>query len=740
MNMDQTIKKRIFELPKHVADKIAAGEVVDRPLSIVKELVENSIDAGATSVTVEIRNGGKTYIRVTDNGSGIQKEDAELAFKRHATSKIKTDTDLDHIESLGFRGEALASISAVSKVELITKTAGDKSGIRLKLEGGEILEKEDTGCPEGTTFIIEDLFFNTPARLKFMKQDATESTLIIDFISKMTLAYPQIKFRLVNNGNILFSTNGKGDIYSNILTIYSREIGDKLIHLSEDNGLMAMEAFVSPPSNSRTNRKSQIFFVNGRYISSKLMENAVTDAYQEKLFEGRYPVTFLFLKVPPESLDVNIHPNKREVRFDDEKGVREFIAASIRKSLKTKEAIPEIKENNLFKFKPQSTGNDGLKSPSLTIDGHKHLSSGSAEITALDGAKPQSEVSDGSNTKRIVDGESSLQSLNQAGFPNFGQTGDAAKHIGKEKKPVEEQVDIKRLLFEQRLAMQKKEQDIASRDTPSEQDKVTEGGLMKSPLQVNESEEHYSLKPAGILQNHGTTESSQQDKPAENLSGEVHTTANTERLNYVVLENNQDGNTKPTADFDIRELTVTGSIFGTYITAVDESCLYLIDQHAAHERIFYEQLLEEYRKGEKTQQLILTPFVVNVTHAVKNDTGRMLHFLGNLGFEIEEFGPTAYIVKAIPYYMNLEESKDFIDYLLDNISEEGELDNQKKIASIITSACKKAVKAHDVLDRQEIDRLMADLAKTKNPYSCPHGRPTFVRLRKYEIEKMFKRV
>ena len=226
--------KKIIELPKHVADKIAAGEVVDRPLSIVKELVENSIDAGATSIIVEIRNGGKTHIRVTDNGSGIGKDDVDLAFKRHATSKIRNASDLDHISSLGFRGEALASITAVSRVELITKTAGEKSGIRIRLEGGIVMEKEDTGCPEGTTIIVEDLFFNTPARLKFMKPDSTESTLIIDFISKMSLAYPRIKIRLINNGNILFSTAGKGDIYSNILTIYSREIGDKLIHLEED--------------------------------------------------------------------------------------------------------------------------------------------------------------------------------------------------------------------------------------------------------------------------------------------------------------------------------------------------------------------------------------------------------------------------------------------------------------------------------------------------------------------------
>lgn len=607
--MEAPENKRIIELPKTVYDKIAAGEVVDRPLSIVKELVENSIDAGSTSIIVEIRNGGKTYIRITDNGSGIQKDDADLVFKRHATSKIKSAADLDHVESLGFRGEALASIAAVSRVELITKTAGEKSGIRIKIEGGEMLEKEDTGCPEGTTIVVENLFFNTPARMKFMKPDATESTLIIDFISKMTLAYPQIRIRLINNGNILFSTNGKGDIYANILTIYSKEIGDKLIHLKEEDGDLSLEAFVSAPNNSKTNRKSQIFFVNGRYISSKIMENAVSDAYLEKLFEGRYPIAFLFLRVAPEKLDVNIHPNKKEVRFDDERVVRAFIAQAIRGGLKIKEAIPEIREKNIFK-----------------------------ETTSANKSK------------------------------------------------TEEQVDIKKLLSEQRRA-----------------EAATES--------IKETEAHYIPEPA---------------KPTA--------------LDKRGLADISDGTDQQRAGFDMRLLTVTGSIFGTYITAVDENSMYLIDQHAAHERIFYEQLLDQYQNGDKAQQLILTPVVINVTHAVRNNTGGMLDFLGNLGFEIEEFGPTAYIMKAIPAFMELSEASDFIDYILDNVSEEADLSNQKKINAIITNACKKAVKAHDVLDIREINRLMDDLAKTKNPYSCPHGRPTFIRLSRYEIEKMFKRV
>ncbi|MEL7654618.1 MAG: DNA mismatch repair endonuclease MutL [Bacillota bacterium] len=637
--MEVLENKRIIELPKHVADKIAAGEVVDRPLSIVKELVENSIDAGSTSIIVEIRNGGKSYIRVTDNGSGIEKGDIDLAFKRHATSKIKSASDLDHINSLGFRGEALASISAVSRVELITKTVNEKSGIRIKIEGGEVLEKEDTGCPEGTTIIIEDLFFNTPARLKFMKPDATESTLIIDFISKMTLAYPEIKIRLINNSNILFSTAGKGDIYSNILTIYSKEIGDKLIRLEEENDQMSLVAFVSAPSNSKTNRKSQIFFVNGRYISSKLMENAVTEAYLEKLFEGRYPIAFLFLQVAPEKLDVNIHPNKKEVRFDDERLVKDFISTAIRKSLQTKEAIPEIKENNLFKLNPSVK--------------------------------------------------------------------------------TEEQVDIKKLLFERR-----KQEENAKEKTDFEisidkgQTEHTTGDTKVDD--ISEVKE----QPAKYIpdQNEQTGQKIPDQKPAKRID----------------LSENMNSNVK--RDFDIRELSVTGSIFGTYITAIDENNLYLIDQHAAHERVFYEQLLEQYQNEEKTQQLILTPYIVNVTHAVKNDTGGMFDFLGNLGFQIEEFGPTAYIIKAIPSFMEFDESKDFMEYLLDNISEEADLENQKKISAIITNACKKSVKAHDVLDKKEIDQLITDLAKTKNPYSCPHGRPTFIKLNKYEIEKMFKRV
>lgn len=625
--MNTIENKRIFELPKNVADKIAAGEVVDRPVSIVKELVENAIDAGATSIIIEIKNGGKSYIRVSDNGCGIEKEDVELAFKRHATSKIKIATDLDSIKSLGFRGEALASIAAVSRTELITKTVNEKSGIRVKIEGGEISDKADTGCPEGTTVIIEDLFYNTPARLKFMKPDATESTLVIDFISKMSLAYPNIKVRLINNGNILFSTPGKGDIYTNILTIYSKEIGDKLIHLKDGEEFMSIEAFVSKPSQSKTNRKSQIFFVNGRYINSNVIDQAVNDAYAEKLFDGRYPIAFIFLNVAPEKLDVNIHPNKKEVRFDDERMVKDFIATSIRKILNTKEAIPNIRQENIFK-----------------INSPKDL--------------------------------------------------DSTEKTRGKIKTKDEQVDIKRLLFDKR--------------------KLSLDSLNSTDLEPLE------------------------DKTLVELSEIVREAAQDYNSSEYPLTNSEIKDVK--GGFQLEDIMITGSIFGTYITGVDEDNFYLIDQHAAHERILYEQLLDLYHSEEKIQQSILIPLIINVSYAVKNTTSGWLDFLGNIGFDIEEFGPKAYIMKAIPFFMELNEAKDFIEYLLDNVSTDSELENQSRVEKIISKACKKAVKAHDLLDKREIDQLIFDLTKTKNPYSCPHGRPTFIKLSKYEIEKMFKRV
>ncbi|MDO4552385.1 MAG: DNA mismatch repair endonuclease MutL, partial [Bacillota bacterium] len=343
---------KIIQLAKEIADKIAAGEVVERPLSVVKELVENAVDAGASSIVVEIRNGGKTYIRVTDDGFGIPADELETAFLRHATSKIRSAEDLERIQTLGFRGEALASIAAVSRVEVVTKTADARLGMRVKFEGSQLTEKGEVGCPDGSTFVVTDLFYNTPARLKFMKKEAAESSLIIDFISKMALAYPHIRFRMINGDSVLFSTNGKGNLYQNILTIFSRDLADHLLSAEAEKEGMTLQAWLSPPENSRSNRKYQIFFVNGRWVNSRLLEAAVKDAYAEKMPEGRHPVAFLFLEMDPARLDVNIHPNKKEVRFDHEGEVRVFISEALRRALHSQNAVGQLKGKWMFRERP----------------------------------------------------------------------------------------------------------------------------------------------------------------------------------------------------------------------------------------------------------------------------------------------------------------------------------------------------------------------------------------------------
>lgn len=607
----------IRQLTKLVADKIAAGEVVDRPLSIVKELVENAIDAGADSIVVEIKNGGKTYIRVTDNGSGIPKEQVELAFKRHATSKIQFSEDLEHITSLGFRGEALSSIAAVSKVELITKLNipdGEtirEGGISIKIQGGEMVEKTEIGCQEGTTIIISDLFYNTPARHKFMKPDNTESSLIIDFVSKMVLAYSNIKFRLINNQNILFSTNGKGDILSNIYTVYSKEMSNQLIHFIKEEDGVKLEAFISGPQNTKITKKNQIFFVNGRYIYSKVLESAIKDGYREKLFDGRFPTVFLFLSVKPESLDVNIHPNKKEVRFDDERRIKEFTSQAIFENLNGKAAIPQIKRENIFALKEEQ------RQPVKTTE------------------------------------------------------------------PIKTAESIKTI-------------------------KIVEPIKTIKPLEYNTPERQVYIKQ---LQETIVTE-------------EIKTYEPTHRQ----------------VPFHIEEIFLLGSIFATYILGTDKDCFYLIDQHAAHERILYEKFLESYRNQDKLQQRILLPLIIQVSLSVKNDGLNWLDFLNNIGFEIEEFGDKSYRVTGIPMFMELNEGEFFLNDFFDNISENTDFSDQKRIEKIISRSCKSAVKAHDSLDMKEMEQLMIDLSICENPYSCPHGRPVFVKMTKYEIEKMFKRV
>ena len=595
-------------LDKHIADKIAAGEVIDRPVSIVKELVENALDAGATSITVEIRDGGRTYIRVTDNGCGIPAEEAELAFTRHATSKIATEKDLNCIETLGFRGEALASICAVSRVELITKTADSKSGRRIVAESSQILSNEATGCPDGTTVTVRDLFFNVPARYKFLASDASEARKVIDFVSRIALSYPDVRFSMINGKSRVFTTSGKGNILANIINIYGKDIGTGLIPVektSETDGF-TLKAHISSPDNTLPSRSRQIFCVNGRIISSSVLERAIDRAYEGRLFKGRFPIAFIFLAMPAEKLDVNIHPTKKQIRFDNNSEVEDFVEQAIHDALMGERAVPDIA--NAVKEPPKAA----------------YFNDNSFSYATEQSVAPAASC----------------------------------------KPDPQEQVDIKSFLTTMRHDLEKAE--------------MTPEPVEQAPEKVN----------------------------------------------------------KP---FDFDELQIIGAVFNTYILAQDENCFYMFDQHAAHERVFYEKLMKQYHAAEKVSQPMLMPLSFSVSSDVSATEENWIGEVRAMGYDIEFFGNNTYIVREIPAFMEMIEAEDFLKDLFSEFSERPDLTNHSTLDKIITRSCKSAVKGGDVLDSKEIAALMEQLKACENPFSCPHGRPTFIKMTRYELEHMFKR-
>ena len=602
-------------LEKHIADKIAAGEVIDRPVSIVKELVENALDAEATSVTVEIRDGGRTYIRVTDNGFGIEEADVETAFRRHATSKISDVRDLDCIGTLGFRGEALASICAVSRTELITKTADSKSGRRVVVEASEVLENTAVGCPEGTTVTVRDLFFNVPARYKFLASDASESRKIIDFVSRIALSYPDVRFSMINGKNRVFTTSGKCNILANIISIYGKDIGEGLIPVSASAGGFTLKAFVSSPDRTLPSRSRQIFCVNGRIIASSVLEHALDKAYAERMFKGRFPIAFLFLSMPPEKLDVNIHPTKKEIRFDDNSEVEDFVADAIAYALKGEQAVPDV----------------------------------SAAVASRQ-EEPANPPRSAADPYPAFLGEEPFRYETPA--------------RSKQEQGEQERIDIRTVLGSMR---ESQNAEVRKQQTP---DPV--------PEEVN----------------------------------------------------------KP---FDFEDLTIIGAVFNTYILAQDEDCFYMIDQHAAHERVFYEKLMRQFEAEEKVSQQMLVPLSFSVASEVAESENSWIGQVRAMGYDIEFFGNNTYIVREIPAFMEMSEAEAFLGDLFGAFRDRPDLTDHRTLDKIITRSCKSAVKGGDTLDAAEIEALMTQLSACRNPFSCPHGRPTFIKMTRYELERMFKR-
>ena len=620
-------------LEKSVADKIAAGEVIERPVSVVKELVENSIDAGASLIVVEIKKGGIDYIRVTDDGCGIPKDDTERAFLRHATSKIERAEDLDSLFTLGFRGEALASIAAVSRTDLITKTKEEKTGTDISIEGSDVVAARSVGCPDGTTITVSDLFYNTPARRKFLSTQAAESTKVTALITRMAMAYPDIKFRMISNGNVLFSTRGTGDRLDAIITIFGRSDARNLIAIDHEEDGIKVTGYVSGPGQSKANRSGQIFFVNGRDVESKIVQKGLESAFKERLFDGRYPIGYLFIDVDAAALDVNIHPNKKQVRFDDEKKVMEVVTHAVSRALETREAAPEI-----FPEIPETTA-----TPAKTEASSAKTEAAPVRESAAE--KPAYQIKNRpSFTGRVRDNRDITQIY----------TANANKKA--------EQVDVKEL-----LSTFRKENERAVTEIEQEAKRIEE--------------------------------------------------------------------TKSSQRFSFASLSVVGVIFNTYILAQDEDTFYLIDQHAAHERVFFEEFRARMEKGADMTQQIMLPF----TASGGLEPGPWMEQLRLMGYDIEEFGPRTYIVRGIPTVFDTDQAEQFLKDFIDTYEDPADFESTVVRDKLALRACKAAVKAHDILKDEEISRLLTDLDSCSEPFSCPHGRPTYIKMTLSELERRFKR-
>ena len=642
-------------LDEFIADKIAAGEVIERPLSIVKELIENSIDAGSSQIVIEIKTGGKSYIRVTDNGSGIVSDEIELAFERHATGKISKLSDLDHINTLGFRGEALASITAISRITVYSKTADSELGTKLKMQGGTTVSIENTGMNTGTTMVVEDVFYNTPARRKFMKSDAAEATVIIDMIQKIAIYYSHIAFRLINNKQTVIATPGTGDILTTIQSIYPSY--RQLIEINGDY----VHGFISDPGSTKSNKRGQIFFVNGRYISSSTIEKGIIKGYGDRIFSG-HPICILFIEVNPETIDVNIHPNKKEIKFLHEEDIVKDIENAIKRVINSENTIPSAM---------------GLRSEGTSDT----KASSAVDITT-------------SNAERF-----------------FSETYQDNSLKSDEKST---QVDIKSF-----LASKTRVSDITDTYTPD--------GLAESTQNCTDTD---SVKGGFEEANHNNNPSNANNNDVK-INDNAKDNAIIKKQIAIKAPNVQ------TFDFD--SLVYKGYLFDTYIIMQSTDIAYLIDQHAAHERIMYERFITVYNDSEHVSQPMLMPFSIETSSDVYAAERFWMDDLARLGFDIDDFGNNTFIVRGIPTYMDRGEAELFIHTYIEDPESRSDRGNTTVIDKLIMRSCKAAVKGNNKLSKMEIEELIEQLSNCVNPFSCPHGRPTFIRFTLSEISHAFKR-
>lgn len=642
---------KIQLLDQKTIDNIAAGEVIERPASVVKELVENAVDAKANAVTVEIKDGGMTLIRVTDNGIGIPKDQVKTAFLRHATSKIRSVEDLLSVSSLGFRGEALSSISAVAQVELVTKTAESFSGVSYKIYGGEEEAFDDIGAPDGTTFLVKNLFYNTPARRKFLKSATTEAGYVEQMMVHIALSHPEISFKFIHNNKNKIYTSGNGKVKDIIYHIYGRDVAGALIPLEAQNEDVKVTGFVAKPYVSRGNRNYESYFINGRYIKSSIIYKAIEEGYRTFTMKHRYPFVCLDFKIDQELLDVNVHPTKMEIRFRNGREIYELVVDAVRAALLQKDLVQDVLRETPKKKELPKTKE--VKKP---------------EPFEVNRRKEE------------------VQKVDQQG------------------QGVQQQVEKQRQAVQQQI------------EKPSHP--------VKKTLTASESSKN-TKKPTYAGLNYNIQKKEFPQYKTDELSS-----------NQMTLRED------PVFSVQARpDRKILGQLFKTYWLIEYEDQLFIMDQHAAHEKVNYERLMKNFKEKEIYSQRLEPPMVVTVSMTEAEALTRYKDAFAGLGFTIESFGGNEYCIREVPANLYGIGERDLFMELLDAVSQEnGTLDTEVIASKIATMACKMSIKGNQRVSLMEVEHLLDELMKLENPYQCPHGRPTIIKMSKYEIDKKFKRI
>ena len=685
---------KIVLLDELTINKIAAGEVIERPASVVKELVENSIDAGATNITVEIQNGGISKIRIIDNGSGMNKDDLEFAFERHATSKIRKADDLENVKSMGFRGEALASIAAIAHVELTTKTEDDETGHKIVVEGGKVLEMEDSASQKGTTITVSNLFFNTPVRYKFLKRDFTEAGYIEDAVTRIALANPNIAIKLINGNKTIIQTNGNGDLKTVIYNIYGKEIAEGLLEVNYEYEGIKVTGAIGKPEIARSNRSYQMFFVNKRYIKDKTLSAGVEQAFKGLIPIGKYGVVILNIEIEPNKIDVNVHPTKLEIRFQEEQKVFKAIYHSVKETLLKGDLVKEPEKEEKME---QQTIDAKMSIPE--IEGSKQEKVESVLEQKEEVKKPSFM---GLFKKKEKDSDEFIENYST----NTLEEIFAQKNVGQTQ-------EIKIPTEEQKEKM----------DNIIEKQKELENPIVEEPTSKNFDEMY--VKTFGKLP---------ETQIAEQNSNKIDNKTLKQVENISVFEEKESYNNIPNYKF-------IGALFSTYIVIEIKDEVYIIDQHAAHERVMYEKVKKNfYSNMEKDSQIMLLPDIIELSHKEKSIVKENTELFKKAGFIIEEFGDNTIRLIGVPSLcMDLDTKELFLEILdeIDTVAITAKQEKEDKFISTI--ACKAAVKANMKLTKEEVDTLMRQLLVLPNPFTCPHGRPTAIKMTRYDIERKFNR-